>query len=133
MSDQQVITIDRRDGFVVAVVQQAEMDAEATTRMQAEVLAGAEQSRESPVVLDLSKVVFFPSLALGAIVVLLNTLKQHKQKFILVGLQPAVRDSLALTRLDKLFEIRDDVEDVLAHQRREDAAAGQRETRNAGQ
>jgi anti-anti-sigma factor len=63
-------------------------------------------------------------MALGAIVVLLNTLKQHGQKFILVGLQPAVRDSLAVTRLDKLFEIRDDVEDVLAHLRRGDAAAG---------
>jgi anti-anti-sigma factor len=124
MSDQQVTTIDRRDGLVVALVEQAEMDAEATNRMRTEVLAAAEESRGSHVVLDLSNVAFFPSMALGAIVVLLNTLKQHGQKFILVGLQPAVRDSLAVTRLDKLFEIRDDVEDVLAHQRREDAAAG---------
>ncbi len=123
MSDQQVTTIDRRDGLVVAVVEQADMDAEATNRMRAEVLAAAEESRASNVVLDLSKVAFFPSMALGAIVVVLNTLKQHGQKFILVGLQPAVRDALAVTRLDKLFEIRDDVEDVLAHQRREDAAA----------
>ena len=50
---------------------------------------------------------------------------QRLVRLILVGLQPAVRDSLALTRLDKLFEIRNDVQDVLAHQRRENAAAGE--------
>lgn len=125
MSDQQVTSINRRDDLVVAVVEQAEMDEAATGKMQAEVLAGAEQAQELPVVLDLSKVSFFPSLSLGAIVVLLNTLKKRGQKLILVGLQPPVREALALTRLDKLFEIRDDVEEALAHQRRSDAAAGE--------
>ena len=123
MSDQQVTSIDRKDEVVVAAVQQAEMDEQATGKMQAEVLAGAEQAPGLPVVLDLSKVSFFPSLALGAIVVLLNTLKKKGQKLILVGLQPPVREALAMTRLDKLFEIRDDLESVLAHLRREDAAA----------
>jgi anti-sigma B factor antagonist len=125
MSDQQVTSISRRDDLVVAVVEQAEMDEASTGKMQAEVLAGAEQAQELPVVLDLSKVSFFPSLSLGAIVVLLNTLKKRGQKLILVGLQPPVREALALTRLDKLFEIRDDLEEVLAHQRRSDAAAGE--------
>jgi anti-sigma B factor antagonist len=110
---------------VVAVVEQAEMDEASTGKMQAEVLAGAEQAKELPVALDLSKVSFFPSLSLGAIVVLLNTLKKRGQKLILVGLQPPVREALALTRLDKLFEIRDDVEEAIAHQRRSDAAAGE--------
>ncbi len=123
MSDQQVTSIDRQDEVVVAAVQQAEMDEQATGKMKAEVLAGAEQAPGLPVVLDLSKVSFFPSLALGAIVVLLNTLKKKGQKLILVGLQPPVREALAMTRLDKLFEIRDDLESVLAHLRREDAAA----------
>jgi anti-sigma B factor antagonist len=125
MSDQQVTSISRRDDVVVAVVEQAEMDEVATGKMQAEVLAGAEQAKELPVVLDLSKVSFFPSLSLGAVVVLLNTLKKKGQKLILVGLQPPVREALAVTRLDKLFEIRDDVEEVLAHQRRSDAAASE--------
>lgn len=123
MSDQQVTSIDRKDEVVVAAVQQAEMDEQATGKMQAEVLAGAELAPGLPVVLDLSKVSFFPSLALGAIVVLLNTLKKKGQKLILVGLQPPVREALAMTRLDKLFEIRDDLESVLAHLRREGAAA----------
>ena len=123
MSDQQVTLIDQRDELVVATVQQAEMDEPATGKMKAEVLAGAEQAPGLPVVLDLSKVSFFPSLALGAVVVLLTTLKKKGQKFILVGLQPPVREALAMTRLDKLFEIRDDLESVLANLRREDAAA----------
>ena len=125
MSNQQVTSISQRDDIVVAVVHQAEMDEEATRRMQAEVLAGAEQARELPVVLDLSSVSFFPSLSLGAIITLLKTLEARGQKLILVGLQPPVRESLAVTRLDKLFEIRDDVEDVIAHQRRKDANTGE--------
>ena len=124
MSDQQVTTISRRDDVIVAQVQPEELNDQTTGKMQAEVLAGAEQAPELPVVLDLSRVSFFPSLSLGAVVAMLNTLKKRGQKFILVGLQPPVRESLAVTRLDKLFEIRDDVEDVLAHQRREDAPAG---------
>ena len=90
--------------------------------MRAEVLAGAEQARDLPVVLDLSNVGFFPSVSLGAVVVLLNTLKKAGQKLILVGLQPPVREALAITRLDKLFEIRDDVEEVVAEQRRQGAS-----------
>ena len=118
MSDQQVTSINQRDNLLVAVVQQESLDEEGTGKMRAEVLAGAEQARDLPVVLDLSKVGFFPSVSLGAVVVLLNTLKKAGQKLILVGLQPPVRESLAITRLDKLFEIRDDVEAVVAQQRR---------------
>ena len=125
MSEQQVMSITQCDDLVVAVVQQAEMDEEATGKMQAEVLAGTEQAGGLPVALDLSNVSFFPSLSLGAIVTMLSTLKARGQRLILVGLQPPVRESLALTRLDKLFEIRDDVEDVQAHLRREDVTTGE--------
>ncbi len=75
MSEQQVVSISKRDDVVVAVVQQAEMDEEATGKMQAEVLAGTEQAGGLPVALDLSNVSFFPSLSLGAIVTVLKTLK----------------------------------------------------------
>ena len=125
MSEQQVVSITKNDDLVVAVVHQAEMDEEATGKMQAEVLAGTEQAGGLPVALDLSNVSFFPSLSLGAIVTMLSTLKARGQRLILVGLQPPVRESLALTRLDKLFEIRDDVEDVQAHLRREDVTTGE--------
>jgi len=125
MSDQEVVSINRRDDVLVAVVQPKELDEEATGKMQAEVLAGAEQARDLPVVVDLSNVSFFPSVSLGAVVVLLNTLKKAGQKLILVGLQPPVREALAITRLDKLFEIRDDVEDVLAQQRRDAATTSE--------
>ena len=125
MSDQQVTSINQRDNLLVAVVQLESLDDESTGKMRAEVLAGAEQARDLPVVLDLSNVGFFPSVSLGAVVVLLNTLKKAGQKLILVGLQPPVRESLAITRLDKLFEIRDDVEDVVAEQRRADATTNE--------
>ncbi len=121
MSDQQVTSIDRHDELVVATVQQAEMDDNAIGKMQVEVVAGAEQAPGLPVALDLSKVSFLPSLSLGALVVLLQSLKKRGQKLILVGPQSSVREVLAMTRLDKLFEIRDDLESVLSHLRREGA------------
>ncbi|MGB0715821.1 MAG: STAS domain-containing protein [Phycisphaerae bacterium] len=122
MSEQKIVSIDQRDGLLVNVVNQETLDDESTRRMLSEALDGAATARACPVVLDLSAVAFFPSVSLSALVELLNTLTKAGQKLILVGLQQDVRESLAITRLDKLFEIRDDVEAILAHQRREDAS-----------
>jgi hypothetical protein len=36
-----------------------------------------------------------------------------------------VREALAITHLDKLFEIHQNIDDVLVHQRREGATAGE--------
>ncbi|MHC5112355.1 MAG: STAS domain-containing protein [Planctomycetota bacterium] len=122
MSDT-VTSIEKQEELVVAIVQHDELDDQQIAAMQGEVLAAAEQSPGLPVVLDLAKVSFLPSLSLGAVVVLLNTLKKKGQKLILVGMQSTVRDAFAMTRLDKLFEIRDDLDSVVAQLRREDACA----------
>jgi anti-anti-sigma factor len=122
MSDQPVTQTDQRDGVIVVAVQPSEMDEDATRQMQAEVLAAAEQNRMLPVALDLSRVNYFPSLSLGAVVTLLSTLRKHQQRLILAGLQPQVREALAITHLDKLFEIHQSIDDAVAHQRRKHAA-----------
>jgi anti-sigma B factor antagonist len=121
MSEQTITSTEQRDGIIVTTVLQAEMDEAATAKMQEEAVAAAEQAPGLPLVLDLSKVTFFPSLALGAAVTLLNSLKKRGQGLVLVGMHPDVRSSFAVTRLDKLFEIHDDVDTYLAHRRRREA------------
>lgn len=123
MAEQQVTTIEVRDGIVLVQVEHSRMDEELTRIMQADVLAAAEEARNLPVALDMSKVEFFPSMSLGAVVTLLKKLRAEGQKFVLVGLQPPVREALAITRLDKLFEIYDSCADALACLRRRSHAA----------
>lgn len=123
MSERQVTTIELQDEIVLARIEHSRMDEERTRAMQAEVLAAAEGVRNLPVALDMSKVEFFPSISLGAVVTLLKKLKAEGQKFVLIGLQPPVREALAITRLDKLFEIYDSRADALACLRRRSDAA----------
>ena len=43
----------------------------------------------------------------------LTEFKQTGQRFMLVGIQPSVREVLAITRLDKVFEIYETVDGAL--------------------
>jgi len=118
MSDEKVVTIELQEEILLAVVECDRMEEEHTQVMQSEVSEAAGRSRQLPVVLDLSKVEFVPSLSLGALVNLLREFKQHKQRFILAGIRPNVRGTLAVTRLDKLFEIVNSVDEALAQVRK---------------
>ena len=117
MEEERVVSIEHHDHATLAVVQCVSLDEDHTGQMQAEVAAAAAERPESPLVLEMSKVGFVPSLSLGALVTLMQGCRQSNQRFVLAGLQPPVRESLALIRLDKLFDICDTVEDALAHLR----------------
>ena len=64
MSDKKVVIIEQKETILLAVVDCARMDEEHTQIMQSEISAAAGQFRHLPVVLDLSKVEFVPSLSL---------------------------------------------------------------------
>lgn len=110
MPELKPIELTNQNTFVLAKLQCAELDEPHASDMQRKTQAAAEQSPDLAVVLDLSQVRFVPSLSLGALVTLLQSTKQRQQRFILVGLQPDVRQVFAVCRLDKLFEIYDTVE-----------------------
>jgi anti-anti-sigma factor len=112
MSVPPVVSIQPHAEVVWAVVQPCALDDLTVSQMQDEVLAAAALRRPAPVVLDLSNVTYIPSLGLGALVGLMRQLKQHGHRFVLVSLHPDVRATLALTRLDKLFEIHPRFEDA---------------------
>jgi anti-sigma B factor antagonist len=113
MSEQKTIIIEPHDQIILAVLQTTRMDEESARVIQAEILTAAAQTPDRPVVLDMSKVDFMPSLSLGVLVALVRKFKPENQRFILVGLQPAVRETLTLCRLIKVFEIYDTVGDAL--------------------
>ena len=114
MTDQAVISVESHPGAIVAVVQIESLDDESNQQMQEQVTAAAEQDRALALVLDLSRVTFMPSMSLGALVTLLQECKQHSQRFVLAGVHGTVRETLAMTHLDKIFEICDDVDKALS-------------------
>lgn len=113
MSEQPVITLEPHNEIILTSVQCERLDGELTAELQTEVSIAAQVNTRLPVVLDMSKVEFFPSLSLGILVKLLGEFKKRGQRFILVGIQQPIRGALALTRLDKLFEIYDTVDEAL--------------------
>ena len=113
MSSAPAISIKPHAEVVCVVVHQPRLDDAALVHLQRELPAAAAQQPNLPVVLDLTQVNYVPSMALGALVMLMRHLKDSNQRFVLVGLQPDVRTVLAITRLDKLFEIQSNLEAAL--------------------
>ena len=110
MSELKEIELRKLETFLLAKPLCAELDEQHTSDMQKKVQEAAEQAPGLPVILDMSEVHFLPSLSIGALVSLMHNSKQRQQRFMLIGLQPEVRQTLAMCRLDKVFEIYDTVE-----------------------
>ena len=115
MSDEPVTIVQPHAEVLHMVVRCARLDEDLTRQLRREVAAAAEQARHLPVVLDLTNVDFIPSHALGVLVKFLAEFKNHGQRFLLVGLQRSVRSTLAVTRLDRLFEIFDTLDEAVAN------------------
>src|SRR5688572_8926445 len=62
------------------------------------------------VVLDMSRVQIVPSLGLGALVQLSNKCKSRQQRLKLAAVQPQVRQTMSITKLDRILDLVDSVE-----------------------
>jgi anti-anti-sigma factor len=70
---------------------------------------------ESPkLVLDFSTVVFFSSAALGKLISLLSRVRARQGTLILCGIRPGLLDVFHTCHLDRIFQIRSNVDDALA-------------------
>jgi anti-anti-sigma factor len=112
MSDLIEIKIVAQEELISAELQCTELDEQHAENMQDKVKEACEQTPQLPVVLEMSKVEFVPSLSLGALVTLLQTMKQNQRRFILAGIQPNVRETLTICRLNKLFEICESIDEA---------------------
>lgn len=115
MSQSQEIVIKPHEDIVLVVLECSQIEETLARDMQADVPAAAEQASHLPVVLDMSNVEIITSVSIGTLVMLLQTFNRQDRRFILVGLQEQVRETLTICQLSKLFEIHDDVDDAVAH------------------
>ena len=114
MAEYKEIEVRPHEEVLLTVLRNEQLGEEQATVMQEEVTAAAAATTGLSVVLDMSSVAMIPSLAIGALIGLLRRLQANQRRFILVGLQPGVRQVLTICRLDKLFEIYETLDDALA-------------------
>ena len=65
------------------------------------------------IVLDMSRVQIVPSLGLGALLRLTNKYKERNQEVRLAAVQPQVKTTMAITKLDRILVLQDTVERAL--------------------
>ncbi len=113
MSDQEIFSIETRGGALLVTIEQSDMDWEAAPRLKSAIISAVDASGDMPVVLVLTNVGFIASMGLSMFVELMQEFRQQGRRFILCGIQPEVRKLLALTHLDKVFEILASVDEVI--------------------
>jgi anti-sigma B factor antagonist len=105
------IAMEKDAGALVARLQMKLMDDNALEALARLVDEDAGGDSPSPlVILDLSRVAFLPSLALGLLVQLGTKCAARQQKLTLTGVRPQVRQVFSITRLDRVFQFADTVE-----------------------
>ena len=117
MDEQPVVGIEPRDEMIIAAIHRARLDYDETSQMKAAVAAAGSERRPQPVVLDMSELEFIASETLGALVELHRDFRPYQQPFVLAGVHPRIREVLAVTQLDKVFELSDSVDAALARLR----------------
>jgi anti-anti-sigma factor len=113
MPESPVTAIEPQPDVVVVRVLPDRLDEQQLRQLQAELRAAAETHPGLPFVLDLARVSFMPSLSLAGLIRLRAEFGGRQQRLILAGLQPQVRDVFVVTRLDRLFDLQEDVATAL--------------------
>jgi anti-sigma B factor antagonist len=118
MSEQEAVSIESRSEVILARVAGDRMGEENVQEVQSALVAAASQLPGVPVALDLSAVSFLSSAGIGVLVALVRKFKQDGRRFMLIGLQGPVRETLTVCRLIKLFEVHESVDAAMAQTRK---------------
>lgn len=105
MAEQPVLSVTNKGVYSLAVIEARSLDDEKTDDLIAEILTIAGSTGGRPIILDFSKVDFAPSVTLGALVKVTKSFKLDGRRLILAAVQSRVRNTIAVTRLDKMLEI----------------------------
>lgn len=101
--------------LLVAVLKQF-LDPDSSRQLANDVLGASIRKRGVPVVLDMSKVRFAPSSALGALVQLSRNFKLDNRRLILIGVTPQVLGPMRVTNLHAVVEVYDTLDSFLSSQ-----------------
>jgi anti-anti-sigma factor len=113
MPDEPVTEIQAHDQVLLVAVQKRSLDEAATRQLVDDVLTAAGQTPRVPIVLDLSRVRFAPSVALGSLVQLAKSFKLDRRRIALIGVDRRIYQTIRVTQLHEVLEIRDSLEQVI--------------------
>jgi len=102
------------DVTIVRFVDRKILDEASIQEMGQELFQLVEQDKRDKILLNFSKVDFLSSAALGKLITLDKKVKAHSGKLKLCNIRPEIYEVFAITRLNKLFDIKDDEADALA-------------------
>lgn len=108
----QILT-DKRDGRMVLSLKEERLDAHNSGDLRDRILKLLETG-EINLVVDLAEVRFIDSSGLGALLSGYKNATLRAGTFVLAALQPRVKSMFELTRLQRVFEIYDKVEEAFS-------------------
>ncbi len=112
MASDAVTEVIPHDAYLVVKILKRTLDDASTRILLDDVQVAAAERIGVPIVLDLSDVKFAPSVALGSLVQLTNSFKFEERRIILVGVSHKIMGPIKVTRLDKVLEIRNGLDDI---------------------
>lgn len=104
----------RRNGNATILDVVGDIDLYNSPEVRKAVLEAVRAPGAERVVMNLQKVRYIDSSGVASLVEGLKTSRTQNVKFILLGLSPAAREVLELSRLIKVFEVADSEEQALA-------------------
>ncbi len=102
------------DVTVVRFIDRKILDEATIQELGHELFNLVEEENRSKLLLNFSAVEFLSSAALGKLITLDKKVKAHGGKLKLANIRPEIYEVFAITKLNKLFEIKDDEADALA-------------------
>lgn len=105
---------DVGDVTVVRFVDRKILDEANIQEMGQELFQLVEEEKRGKIVLNFSSVDFLSSAALGKLITLEKKVKAHNGKLKLSNIRPEIYEVFAITKLNKLFDIKDDEAAALA-------------------
>lgn len=101
------------DVTVVRFVDRKILDEASIQELGSELFSLVEQENRGKIILNFSKVDFLSSAALGKLITLDKKVKSRSGKLKLSNIRPEIYEVFAITKLNKLFDIKDDEADAL--------------------
>lgn len=102
------------DVTVVRFVDRKILDEANIQELGQELFRLVETDQSGKLLLNFSSVEFLSSAALGKLITLDKKVKAHKGKLKLSNIRPEIYEVFAITKLNKLFDIKDDEADAIA-------------------
>ncbi|MEZ6083577.1 MAG: STAS domain-containing protein [Phycisphaerae bacterium] len=98
---------------LIIEVQSKTLDESSTRELVDFVLGEASVRSGVPIVLDLAKVRFAPSVALGALVQMSKSFSFEKRRIALINVHKRITDTIRVTQLHRILELHFSLDDVL--------------------